>query len=198
MSQPNDDRCVSQHIFRGLGGRTKAALICGSVISTVFGPLLGSAPAATEVQGQSVNIQLRAQDASTREVLDALAAAFKLTYKLPPSIGRNVTGLYSGTLHQVLARILDGNDYIVKVSNNGVEVVILGASGATAVAATAQAMVTSSPAITPSAQAIPRRDTMAAPLAVSPPPSSVIVPASGPILPNSAPPPPLATYLSAN
>jgi hypothetical protein len=90
-----------------------------------------------------------------------------------------------------LARILDGTDYIVKVSYNGVEVVVLGASG------------TSTPAA--SGPAIARSDITVMPAVVPPPPSKSIppaagpiLPAAGPILPSSAPPPPLAAYLSAD
>src|SRR5262249_37333563 len=51
---------------------------------------------------------------------------FKLTYSLPVNLGRQLTGRYSGTLNQVLARILDRNDYIVEVSDDAIKVVISG------------------------------------------------------------------------
>jgi hypothetical protein len=98
-----------------------------------------------------------------------------------------VTGVYSGTLRQVLARILDGNDYIVKVSDSGIEVLVLGASGA-ASAAAGQTVVRS-------------ENTAAASLSASAPTLPVsqatLVP-STPTLPASSLPPPLASYLSAN
>ena len=87
--------------------------------------------AATEVRGQADVIQLRAENASIKEVLTALSERFKLTYKLPPTANRVFTGLYSGGLQQVLSRILDGNDYIINVSDDGIEVIVLRASGAT-------------------------------------------------------------------
>ena len=64
-------------------------------------------------------------------MLAALSDRFKLTYKLPPAASRVFTGLYSGIFQQVLSRILEGNDYIVNVSDDGIEVVVMGASGAT-------------------------------------------------------------------
>ena len=188
MRQPNDDHFICGRRFNSLGARTKTALVCVAIIGALLGTMLGPASAATELQGQPDDIQLRAENASTREVLDALSATFKLTYKLPPNIGRDVTGLYSGTLHQVLARILDGNNYIVKVSDNGVEVVVLGASGATAIAASGQAIARSESTV---ASSVP-------PFKPTLPAAVPALPASGPILPTSSPPPPLATYLSAN
>jgi hypothetical protein len=178
MRQPNDDHFSCERRCNTQCARAKTALLYAAVIGALSATL-GAASAATEVRGQPDEMQLRAENASTREVLDALSVTFKLTYKLPPNIGRNVTGLYSGTLHQVLGRILDGNDYIVKVSDNGVEVVVLGASAATAIAA--------------SGQVIARSENTTAPAV---PPSRPT--ASTPTLPASAAPPPLASYLSVN
>src|SRR5262249_39869928 len=66
-----------------------------------------SALAGTEVQGHADQLELRADKASTREALEALARAFGLTYQLPADVSRELNGRYSGTLHQVLGRILD-------------------------------------------------------------------------------------------
>ncbi len=136
-----------------VSGRSGSRVIGTIIFSAVFGAVLaampGPASAASEVQGRLEDMQLRTENASTREVLEALSAKFKLRYKLPPNIGRNLTGLYSGTLHQVLGRVLDGNDYIVKVSDNGVEVVILGMSGGTARAPSAPTITVSKTEVTP-------------------------------------------------
>jgi hypothetical protein len=188
MRQPNNEHFTYGHRCDSLGARAKAAVICAAVIFALLGTVLGPASAATEVRGQPDQMQLRVENASIKEVLDALSATFKLTYKLPPSIGREVSGLYSGTLHQVLARILDGNDYIVKVLDNGIEVVVLGTSGATTIATSGHAVAKSESAVAPSVAASKP----------TPPASKPIVPASGPTLPASSPPPPLASYLSSN
>src|SRR5216683_2760429 len=87
---------------RGLLG--KSAVVWGSAIVGLLGAPFPALD-ATLVLGQPTDVQLRAENASTREVLDALSASFKITYKLPPNTGRDVTGVYSGTLRQVLARI---------------------------------------------------------------------------------------------
>lgn len=92
------------------------------------------ASAASEVQGDLADMQLLVDNASTKEVLHALSTSFGLVYSLPANVGRNTSGAYSGTLRQVLARILDGTDYILKVSDSTVEVVVLGASGVATVA----------------------------------------------------------------
>jgi hypothetical protein len=197
MRQKNIDHFVCERRCGPLASRAKTAVVCGAASAALLYTMLGPSSAGTEVRGHADDIQLRAENASTGEILNALSAAFKLTYKLPPNIGRNMTGLYSGTLHQVLGRILDGNDYIVKVSNNGIEVVILGASGATAIVASGHAIARSENTIAPSPSVQSSKPTPSGSKPVVPA-SGPVLPASGPILPDSPPPPPLATYLSAN
>ena len=117
-------------------------------------------------------------------MLKALSASFKLTYTLPPTIDRALTGLYSGTLPQVLGRILEGSDYIVKVADDGIEIIVLraaGASGAAAVAASGNTVVVRENMVVPRVSA-----------SVRTPPSPV------PIVTASSPLPPLASYLSGN
>jgi hypothetical protein len=99
--------------------------------------LLAPAAAETAVRGRADDMQIQAENASIREVLDALAGDFKVRYRLPAHVSRIVTGRYSGTLHQVLGRILDGHDYIVEATDDAVRVVVLGASGTAGVASAA-------------------------------------------------------------
>ena len=180
----------SDHLMRRRGGIRQRAQLKSSILRViVIGAVLIAASwpasAATDVRGEPQNVQLRAENASTKEVLDALSAKFKLNYKLPPTINRSLTGIYSGSLRQVLARILDGNDYIV-ISNDSVEVVVLGASAVTSVAP---------------GTSIARVENLGAPVVSSATPSVPTVPGTsppgGPVVASASPPPPLATYLPA-
>jgi len=83
------------------------------------------ASAAIEIAGHSNSLELRLQNASIGDVLAALAARFKLTYRAPPNLMRELSGRYSGSLNQVLVRILDDVDYVVEASHDGVRLVIL-------------------------------------------------------------------------
>jgi len=114
--------------------RRTAATIRFVIIATGFAMLALPALAGTEVQGQPTNMELRAENASTHEILNKLATKFNLTFKIPTNIGRQFTGLYSGTLQQVLGRILEGNHYIIRASEDSIEVVVLGASSSNGVA----------------------------------------------------------------
>lgn len=151
MRQRNDDHFICGR--NPLGLRAKTALICVAAIAALLGTTLQPASAATEVQGQLDEMRVRADNASIREVLDALSKKFNLKYGLPPTINRVVSGLYSGTLHQVLARILDGNSYIIKVSDNGTELVVLGKSRATTIVPANQAIAAQETPVAPSVSA---------------------------------------------
>src|SRR4051812_19143524 len=83
------------------------------------------AGAATEGEGSQNAVDLRVRNASIGDVLAALAARFKLTYRAPPNLAGELSGRYSGPLNQVLTRILDGVDYVVEASDEGIKLVIL-------------------------------------------------------------------------
>lgn len=123
-------RLTSDHKFSLVRSSIAAVLALALLSVGVSGAL-----AATEVRGEERNLQIEAKNASIREILDSLATKYPLTYKLPPNLNRVVTGRYAGSLAQVLRRVLDGNDFIIKASDNLVEVVVFGSSQATAVVA---------------------------------------------------------------
>ena len=143
---------------------------CGVIAIAALALVAGQAPAraASEVQGDPTDMRLRVENASTEEALQALAGSFGLVYSLPANSGRTLTGTYSGTLRQVLARILDRTDYILKISDGTVEVVVLGPSGGSSVVSASQPVVPKNTA-----------------------PAGPIVPAAL----SSKGPPPLASYL---
>ena len=105
--------------------RSSAAITAGLALM-----LLAAEPAgaATEIEGSPSDVNLRVRNAPIRDVLAALAARFKLTYRAPPDLTSELSGRYSGPLNQVLARILDGVDYVVEASDDGIKLVIFSAS----------------------------------------------------------------------
>lgn len=184
MRASHDHSCTRGKNCYGLRPRIKTMVGSVAVFGTLLISTLCPAVAAAEVQGQQDDIQLTAQNASTTEILDALSAKFKLTYRLSPSAGHTVTGRYAGSLRQVLGRVLDGSDYIVTVVDGGVDVVVLGVSGAAAIAtsggtgiviSTAPIMPSNEPsARIPTATSVPKPPTV--PFGSSPPPLATYVP----------------------
>jgi len=134
------------------------------------------APGATDIQGAADDLHLNAQDATIVEILDALSARFKLTYKMRSHNERPLTGMYSGTLLKTLTRVLAGHDYILELTDSGLEITILGASN----------LASASTQTPPSSQATTAR--------VEVRPASVANPNPSPSGPS---PPPLSSYLPA-
>ena len=96
-----------------------------------------------------------------------------------PDVTGTVTGVYMGTLRQVLGRLLDGHDYIVTVSDDGgIELVVLGASNAVA--------------IVPAAPNNNGNNAVRITPAAAPPPAAQPVAAAAPGVP------PLSSFLSSN
>jgi len=171
--QAADNRLVG---WRGhLSYSSRAALIFFTLVGLQLSSMHQPALAATEVRGQVGDIQLDANNATIKEVLEVLARSYKLTYKIPPSLHSDLTVHCSGTLRQILERALDGHDYILKVLDDHVEVVVLGASGTTSVAPSASAIAVS----TNTNASAPGRE-----------------PVVGPGMPEHKPAPPLSSYLS--
>jgi hypothetical protein len=82
------------------------------------------AVAHTEIQGQIDQVRLRVENSSVKEILEALAQKFQLAYKMPVGDDRSLQGLYSGSLQEVLGRVLDGYGYVIEISNGRLSVVV--------------------------------------------------------------------------
>ncbi len=87
------------------------------------------------VQGNINAVIIEIRDAPMAEVLSALAAAFKLRYRTTATLDGPVSGTYRGSPQQVLARLLDGYNYVVKKEAGPLEVLVLGRRGDRAIAA---------------------------------------------------------------
>ena len=93
-----------------LGKRQKAAFIWRAMTALLLSTMPARPSAKIEVAGQWDALRLTAEDASIDEILAALSAKFNLTYSSEPQLDRTVAGAYSGTLQQVMGRVLDGYD----------------------------------------------------------------------------------------
>ena len=115
--------------------------------------ILLSAPAfgldPVRLAGTPDQLRLELSDATVGDALAALQSAFDMKCRCPPLMDRRVTGVFQGSIGRVLARLLEGNDYVIKTTQSGaVEVIIPGTS---APAAAAQAVPNPSYASSPAA-----------------------------------------------
>jgi hypothetical protein len=104
-----------------IGRRTRALPVLAAALVAVL-----TAPARAEVtiSGRADALVVEARGAPVADVLAALGASFDFKYRTTVALSRVVSGRYAGRLSYVVARLLDGYDYVAQSSPTGVSVVI--------------------------------------------------------------------------
>lgn len=90
--------------------------------------LAGPSRAELRIEGDETAVRIVADHAPVTEVLAALKDKFRLRYR-PITVDKHVSGTISGTLHRVVVRLLDGHDFVVQRSAEGVEIIQIAARG---------------------------------------------------------------------
>jgi hypothetical protein len=93
----------------------------------------GLSPACAEIRvsGAPEAVRLEARDATVGEALAALGETVGgLKFRNSPALNRRFSGVYAGSLERVVSRLLEGNNFIIKRSPDGMEVIVLSDSGA--------------------------------------------------------------------
>ncbi len=90
----------------------------------------GHGAAEVRLSGTPGRIVLQTKDATMAEILAVLRSAFDLEVKLKGSTGRRFTGVYSGSLRQVLSRLLTGENYVIGSAADGMSIVLLSKNAA--------------------------------------------------------------------
>lgn len=152
----------------------------------VLAALPCQAQGTVQIDGRVDDMQVRLENAPIAQVLADLGRRFGLTYRRVPSINRPLTGRYAGTLNQVLARVLDGTDYILEVSDQSVTLVVLGVS-APATRIGSNPVVSAAPT-EPAPPSTTAPDRTTSPAALASPPAGQVPPLSN-FLPDNAPRP---------
>jgi hypothetical protein len=110
-----------------------------------FGRLLGavtvlacglatSASAEVHVEGDLSALRVTASGDTLSDVLSAFGALFKVRYRTSVPLDAEISGAYSGSLSQVVARLLDGYNYVIKTDRAQTEIVVFGRRGEAAIA----------------------------------------------------------------
>jgi hypothetical protein len=81
--------------------------------------------AEVRVDGRREAVHLEVRDASLEEVLAALHDRFNLSYRSDDVLQAQTSGVFDGPLPRVAARLLAGYDYAMKVTPQGIEVLVL-------------------------------------------------------------------------
>jgi len=105
---------------RRLYGGALVALIVG------LGALSSTAIASTSVSGTADSVTVDAQNTSIKDVLSALGQKFRLQVDSTANLDKQISGSYHGSLGRVVARLLEGFNFIVRTNQGELEVTVLG------------------------------------------------------------------------
>jgi hypothetical protein len=97
-----------------------ALMLCG--LATV-------ARAEVRVDGSATAVRVTTSQDAISDVLSAIGATFNVRYRtaIPLDAAANVS--YAGSVGQVISRLLDGYNYVIKTDQTSTEIVILGRNG---------------------------------------------------------------------
>jgi hypothetical protein len=90
--------------------------------------MAGIVHADVRVSGDATAVQLHATQSNVAEVLSALATAYGLRVKTSRGLDKPVGGTFTGSLAQIVSRMLEGYNYFIRHRANEIEVTVLGQS----------------------------------------------------------------------
>jgi hypothetical protein len=97
-----------------------AALVAGLAAPSV------TAMAAAQVRGSPQNVSVDAQNSSLKDILSALGKQFNIHYQSTANLDKQLSGTYEGSLRRVVARLLEGYNFIITTNQDMIEVTVLG------------------------------------------------------------------------
>lgn len=96
--------------------------------------LIAPASADIRVDGNLKALQLRTSGDSLADVLARFDTLFAVKVRSAVPLKNEVSGSYSGSLSQVMARLLDGYNYVIKIDRDLTEILVFGRAGEAAIA----------------------------------------------------------------
>jgi hypothetical protein len=101
-----------------------AALACGAATD---------ASAEVRVEGNLNALRVSTSGDTLSDVLSAFGTRLPVKYRTAVPLNAEVNGAYSGSLSQVMSRLLDGYNYVIKNDHEMTEIIILGKNGEIAI-----------------------------------------------------------------
>jgi hypothetical protein len=84
-----------------------------------------SACAELLIEGDPHAIHLEARGVPLRQLLDTMQAKFNLHYRSDDALNSPVTGTFDGQLRRLVGRLLEDYDFVMKMTPEGLDVLIM-------------------------------------------------------------------------
>ena len=95
--------------------------------------LATNACAEVHVEGNPMAVRVTTSQDAIADVLSAFAATFNVQYRTAIPLDAAVSKMYSGSFTQVISRLLDGYNYVIKKDQETIEIVVFGRRGDVAI-----------------------------------------------------------------
>jgi hypothetical protein len=88
-----------------------------------------AAEAQVRIEGTAAAVRVTTNKDAIPDVLSALGKAFNVRYRTSVPLDGNAGSTYSGSLAQVISRLLDGYNYVIAHDHETIEIVVFGKRG---------------------------------------------------------------------
>jgi hypothetical protein len=85
--------------------------------------------ADVHVEGGPAAVRVRTDQGAISDVLAAFAGKFRVTYRTAIPLDAAADASYAGSVGQVISRLLDGYNYVVKKDGEATEITVFGRRG---------------------------------------------------------------------
>jgi hypothetical protein len=92
-----------------------------------------SASAEVHVEGDLSALRVATNGDTLSDVFSAFGSSFDVKYRTAVPLDAEISGVYSGSLSQVVSRLLDGYNYVIKKDQGLIEIIVFGKRGEVAV-----------------------------------------------------------------
>jgi hypothetical protein len=110
------------------------ALIPTTVLACVFATVTR---AEIKIEGSLASVRLTTDKEAISEVLSAFGGAFEVRYRTAIALDAAAGTAYSGSLGQVISRLLDGYNYMIRMDQKTIEIIVFGRRGEVTIPAAA-------------------------------------------------------------
>src|SRR4051812_26382394 len=89
--------------------------------------------ADVHIEGTPAAVRVTTSQDTIADVLSAFASPFNVKYRSAVPLDAPANASYAGSFAQVISRLLDGYNYVIKKDQNTTEIVVLGKRGEAAI-----------------------------------------------------------------
>jgi hypothetical protein len=105
---------------------------CRSLLAAVTAFACGfatSACAEVHVEGDLNGLRVAAKGDTLSDVFSAIDSLLHVKYRTAVPLDAQISAVYSGSLSQVVSRLLDGYNYVIKKDPDRIEIIVFGKRG---------------------------------------------------------------------